>query len=148
MTDISTFDDSSPRKNVFRRFTRWVPWEERNALVDPDGWRIGTYGGVYLFADFAKPPAAEAADHLDPAIFYVGESKRFSLRWYQHQLFTTALRRRGSRPHVAALPIWFGDDPDRSDEPWTQDFRLYVERRVIWEITAASDGTRRLLNRR
>jgi hypothetical protein len=50
---------------------------------------------------------------------------------------------------VAALAVWFsGDDPNRSVEPWTRNFRLYVERRILWEITLASNGARRLINRR
>jgi hypothetical protein len=149
VTDISTFDKESPKKNSFRRFTPWVPWAKRAVLVDDDGCRIDKYGGVYLLATFTRAPKSGPADHLDPAIFYVGEAGKFGQRWYAHDAFTRELDRLRSTAHVAAFPVWLaGDDPNRSVEPWTRTFRLYVERRILWEITLASNGTRRLLNRR
>jgi hypothetical protein len=72
LTDISAIDKGSPKKNFFRRFTPWVPWAKRAVLVDDEGCRIDKYGGVYLFANFARGPKSKPADHLDPAIFYVG----------------------------------------------------------------------------
>ena len=50
------------------------------------------------------------------------------------------------RLYVVALPIWFGDEMQRERTGWTDAYRLYVERHIVWEITAARDGQHGLLN--
>jgi hypothetical protein len=163
MVTVDDFDRGTPQRNFFREFTVWAPWSARDQVPDGHGYRIAEYSGVYLFAHFEKTPVG-SANILDEAIFYVGEALWLADRWrqfersarhgksghsgghsYRDKFGTT----RWSQLHVAALPIWFGDAKQpRSAEDWTQAYRLCVERRVIWELTVARNGTHRLLNRK
>lgn len=149
-------------KNTFRKFSPWVRWGEREALVDSDGNAYSTYPGVYLLAHFARIPSAPA-DYLSKEIIYVGEGKLLGRRWYDFERSATlgnsghsgghSYRRehgqdQWSRLCVAALPTWFGADDHSSEEDWTQSYRLYVERRIIWELTVTRRGKHKLLNKK
>jgi len=154
------FDNGAKETNVFRDFSDWAPWEQRKNLLDPV-WnsRLAVYPGVYILAHFDKSPVG-TADYLDDAIFYVGEGGHLGRRWYQFE--RSALEGKSGHSggfsyqtkygkqlwkklHIAALPVWFGDR-DESIEDWTQVYRLYVERRILWEITMKRNGRHGLLN--
>jgi hypothetical protein len=160
------FDKGSSQTNFFREFTSWWPWSKRQEVPDGHGYKAADYAGVYLLAHFDGNAPGGAATHLDDQIIYVGEGSRLRGRWRQ---FERSARHglsghsggfsyrdafggdRWDQLHVAALPIWFGDDSQpSSSEPWTQAYRLYVERRILWDLTVHRqrepyDGATRVL---
>lgn len=160
---MEDFDAGSPEKNFFRHFTKWRRWRERREIPDGHGYKVESYAGVYLLAHFTSAPKRPAS-HLDDAIIYIGDGSWLRRRWEQFE--ASALHglpghsgghsyrdRFGAglwdRLHVAVLPIWFGkNDQPRSAEEWTQVFRLYVERRILWELTIKRGGTHGLLNKK
>lgn len=123
-------------KNVVDHFIGWVPWARRTQLVLPQGDRVVGYAGVYLFADFGKSAPKTGASYEDDAIFYVGETGRtFGRRWYDYERtnwFSSVFSIAPDRVWVAALPTWIGQQ-ETTPEPLTRQFRLYTERRIIWE---------------
>ena len=156
-------DEGSPQQNYFREFKPWRPWSARLELDDGHGHRLHEYPGVYLLAHFGTVPP-EPVDYLDDGIVYVGEGSWLRRRWEQFEMSARAglpghsgghsYRERFGNAHwdelyVAALPIWFGDETlPRSAEDWTQTYRLYAERRILWELTGKRGGTHNLLNRK
>jgi hypothetical protein len=158
------FDDHSPQQNFFREFMPWRSWDTRLDHEDGHGHKVHEYPGVYLLAHFVDRPPEGVVDFLNDEIVYVGEGLWLKRRWEQFE--ASALyglsghsgghsyrnRFKGTRwtdLYVAALPIWFGDEKlPRSAEDWTQTYRLYIERRILWELTGRRGGTHRLLNRR
>lgn len=163
MTTKVDFDAGAAEKNFFRSFTRWLPWQSRDEEKDQWGYHVHEYPGVYLLAHFDGDAPKGVADYTDPAIIYVGEALWLQRRWRQfiesacygrsghsggHSYRAKYKTKLWSKLYVAALPIWFGKDTRRSLEDWTQAFRHYVERRVIWEITMSRGGTNGLLNRK
>jgi hypothetical protein len=164
MSSVGDFDVGAPQRNFFREFTPWTPWSKREETPDGHGFRVHEYAGIYLLAHFDKPPPG-AAVHTQPEILYVGEGLWLRRRWNQfersarlglgghsggHSYRARVAERFADfwlKLHVAALPIWFGDAKQRrSAEDWTQAYRLYVERRILWELTCARAGTHNLLN--
>jgi len=145
------FDDGAPKQNFFRSFSPWAKWAERERLDDGHGFSVHDYSGVYLLAHFDNRPPSGTAEYLDDAIFYVGEAVWLKRRWRQfqdsardglpghsggHTYRATFKPSKLSRLYVAAMPVWFGDAKlPRSEEDWTQSFRLYVERSIIWGLT-------------
>ena len=159
------FDNEAPMQNYFREFTPWVRWALRHEMSDDEGFSIAEYAGIYLLAHFdVNTTRPGPANHLDAAIVYVGEGYWLRRRWDQFERSATRERDGHSGGHryrstfgnatwnqlyVAALPIWFGDARQpRSAEGWTHAYRLYVERRILWELTSARGGEHGLLNRK
>jgi hypothetical protein len=161
---VRNFDDDSPHRNFFREFKPWHPWSARHELDDGRGHKVYEYPGVYLLAHFADRQSEGPVDYLSREIVYVGEGSWLRRRWEQ---FETSARyglpghsgghsyrerfntSRWNELYVAALPIWFGDETlPRSAEDWTQMYRLYVERRILWQLTVSRGGTHGLLNRK
>ena len=157
------FDAGAALPCCFNEFTTWVPWSDRGALKEFRWhYQIATYPGVYLLGRFQRGAPKGPADYLAAGIVYVGEARNLGRRWSQFDdsafkarpghsggwSYRAAYGDTPSRLYVAALPIWFGDDLHLSSEDWTQSYRLYVERRIVWEITVARKGSHGLLNRR
>ena len=157
------FDGGAPLPCAFDELSPWSPWTLRATLKEAKwGYPIATYPGVYLLARFSAAPPPGAADYLDGGIVYMGEARNLGVRWrqFENSAFLAKPGHSGgwayrlayaTDPHdlyVAALPIWFGNDVHVSTEDWTQSYRLYVERRIIWEITVARNGLHGLLNRK
>ncbi len=152
---------SGRMKCCFDEFTPWAPWTSRGVLTDPKGdYPVSTYPGVYLLGRFSRGVPQGPADYLSAGVVYVGEGHNLGRRWYQFE--KSAFRAKPGHSggwsyraryasdsqdlYVAALPIWFGGDMHASAEDWTQAYRLYVERYIIWELTAARGGAHGLLN--
>ena len=122
--------------NVVQGFLPWVRWSKRTTIPVPhDRWRACAheYPGVYLFADSEACPD-DTLPHRDPRVIYVGESEHLGRRWGEYQRWipeTWGLSL--NRIWVAAFPTWLGDD-DVHPSPLTTQFRLYTERRIIWDL--------------
>ena len=69
------------------RFSRWVPWSERNAL---DGMNEP---GIYLLAHFTKRPGGEARP-LRARVIYIGETHDRTLRVRLNEFDRVAFGRR------------------------------------------------------
>jgi hypothetical protein len=157
------FDADAVVRCCFDEFTPWVPWAKRAGLTETKwNYAVATYPGVYLLARFDRTPPVGSADYLASGVVYVGEGRNLGRRWNQfedsafggksgHSGGWAYRRKYGSEAngiHVAALPIWFGNDLHASAEDWTQTYRLYVERRIVWEVTVARGGAHGLLNKK
>ena len=122
--------------NVVDHFIGWVPWARRTQIVLHQGDKVVEYAGVYLFADFGKSAPKTGVSYEDDAIFYVGETGRsFGKRWYEYERtnwFRGVFGKAPGRVWVAALPTRIGPG-QTTPEPLTTQFRLYTERRIIWE---------------
>jgi hypothetical protein len=140
---------ASEVQNVVDGFVGWVPWAQRTTLALPTGTHrlVVEYPGVYLFADFGGVLPEPGASYEDTAIFYVGETGRsLGRRWYDYQRtawFSQTWGKSTDDVWVAAFPTWIGDDDQTTPEPLTKQFRLYTERRIIWEHISKG---RQLLN--
>ena len=157
------FDADAATRCSFDEFTPWVPWAERGHLKELKwAYAVATYPGVYLLGKFDRGAPEGPADYLTPGVVYVGEARNLGRRWSQFEdsAFRAMPGHSGgwsyrlkygadaSSLYVAALPIWFGDDKHVSAEDWTQAYRLYVERRIVWEIAVVRKGAHGLLNRK
>jgi hypothetical protein len=129
---------ASEVRNVVDAFLGWVPWTKRTTLMLPSRkYSVVEYPGVYLFADFSGAQPEPGASYLDPAIFYVGETGRpLGRRWYDYHRaawFSEAWGKSADDVWVAAFPTWIGEHDEVTPEPLTKQFRLYTERRIIWQ---------------
>ncbi len=161
---MRNFDEDSPQRNFFREFKFWHPWSSRYEIDDGYGHKVHQYPGVYLLAHFTERPPEGPVDYLHDNIVYVGEGSWLRRRWKQfeasalhgllghsggHSYYAEFKSSHWKELYVAALPIWFGEETlPRSAEDWTQMYRLYVERRILWELTVRRGGTHKLLNRK
>jgi hypothetical protein len=155
------FDVGAGLRCCFDEFSPWAAWATREQVAEGT-WHypVHFYPGVYLLARFGVAAPTGPADYLAPEIVYVGHGRRLGRRWKQfdqsafhakpgHSGGWSYGKRYGGKAktlYVAALPMWFGAHDSESAEDWTHAYRLYVERRIIWEITVAKGGKHGLLN--
>lgn len=120
--------------NIVQGFLPWVPWIERHKIPVPNHHQSAhEYPGVYLFLESEHSPA-NVTDYRDRRIIYVGESDNLGSRWRAYQRWIPDVWCMPlNRIWVAAFPTWLGHDPE-SPHPLTVQFRLYTERRIIWEL--------------
>jgi hypothetical protein len=113
-----------------------VPWAARTKIDVPHPrWTSPAhhYCGVYLFADSPDCPG-DFTDWRDERIIYVVESEHLGNRWRAYaRWIPETWDRQLDRIWVSAFPIWLGDD-DHDPGPLTDQFRLYTERRIIWDL--------------
>lgn len=145
-----------------RQFTAWTPWANRSELRTPRwGDRVDAYGGVYLLSH--QPPVTDApADPLDTSIIYVGEGRWMERRWRQFERSALELKdghsggfayhkeygpHRWSSLHVAAFPIWFGEQED-CDQRLLDVYRLALERAIILRRKVLLGAKEQLLNKK
>jgi hypothetical protein len=123
-------------ENVVSRFYGWSRWADRFNILLPGAtgtWKAHEYPGVYLFAEFGTAPPHVSS--TDDAIFYVGETGRtLAQRWGEYEGWIRGVWNKDpEHVFVAAFPTWIGRDNKSTPEPLTKQFRLYTERRIIWE---------------
>lgn len=117
-------------------FSTWTRWTERYSLPQID------QPGVYLLARFRGVPP-EAADPLDEAVIYIGEStdRTIQNRFYEFHrsafeakfghsagwTYASCFEDKGVRLFVAVFPVIVEDPVVRSN------FIRYIERKLIWD---------------
>jgi hypothetical protein len=77
---------------------------------------------------------------LARSIVHVGETERnFKTRWNEYvRWIPIAWRIPLNEIWFAALPVWIGAvDAENPNEPKTRWLRLYIERRLIWDLHRA-----------
>jgi len=145
-----------------REFTAWTPWAKRSELRTLRwGDRVDAYGGVYLLSH--EPALTDApADPLDTHIIYVGEGGWLQRRWRDfersaherkdghsggHSYYATFGAEHWSSLHVAAFPIWFGEQ-ENCDRRLLDAYRLAVERAIILRRQVLLGPRDQLLNKK
>ena len=156
---VKGFDDLSTEQNFFREFGPWSPWAFRNRLDDGHENKVKDYPGVYLLGFLLGRPVTSirALSTSARARGSVADGTSFR-RQRDVACVVTLVDSTTTEPssvptgeNYTSLPSRSGsgaDDLARSAEDWTQMFRLYVERRILWELTVDRRGTHLLLNQK